>query len=234
MSKVMTQRLQETEQMRNTQWSELLQRHSRAALRRALRLVMGCSVLYLGLFHTPALWWLASPLKIVEPPDRADVIVVFAGGVGESGKAGQGYEERVQYAVTLYQHQYAPRIVFSSGYTFALKETDVMKALAISMGVPETALLVEHEAGNTFENVVFTHHMLQEHGWHKALLVSSPYHMRRALQVWRKQAPEIAVIATPIPVSRFYGNESGVAWRHVQAILHEYIGMLYYWWKGYL
>ena len=44
----------------------------------------------------------------------------------------------------------------------------------------------------------------------------------------------LEVIAAPIPVSQFYGNESGVAWRHVRAILHEYLGILYYWWKGYL
>ncbi len=234
MSRIMADLLAESKQFRTTEWSSLLSRSFRQTRRRLLRLVIGVVVSYGLLFHTPLLWWAAAPLKITQPPQASEAIVVFAGGVGESGRAGQGYEERVQYAVELYNRHYAPRIIFSSGYTFALKETEIMKALAVSMGVPETALLLEREAGNTLENVVFTHRILQARGWRTALLVSSPYHMRRAIGVWRKQAPEVKVIATPIPLSRFYGNESGVTWRHIQAILHEYLGLLYYWWKGYL
>lgn len=234
MSRVITRRLDETELMRSAQWSELLRRHSRTVLRRALGLAVRCSLVYAALFHTPALWWLASPLKVAQPPAQADAIVVFAGGVGESGQAGQGYEERVQHAVALYQQKYAPRIIFSSGHTFTFRETDVMRALAISLGVPDEAIMLEHQAGNTVTNVQFTHGILTQHGWRTALLVSSPYHMQRALRVWRKQAPEVEVIAAPIPFSRFYGNESGVEWRQIQAVLHEYIGLLYYWWKGYL
>ncbi len=234
MDQIMAARLRDSEQLRSAQWPDLLRRYTRATLRRTLRLAIGCGLLYLGLFHTPALWWLASPLKIVESPVPADAIVVFAGGVGESGIAGQGYEERVQHAVELYRQGYAPQIIFSSGHTFAFRETDVMQALAISLGVPHEAIILEHQAGNTVTNVQFTHAILTQHGWRKALLVSSPYHMRRAVRVWRKQAPGITVINSPIPVSRFYGDGHVVQWRHVRAILHEYIGMLYYWWKGYL
>lgn len=234
MDQIMAARLRDSEQLRSAQWPELLRRYTRATLRRTLRLVIGCGLLYLGLFHTPALWWLASPLKIVESPVPADAIVVFAGGVGESGIAGQGYEERVQHAVELYQQGYAPQIIFSSGHTFAFRETDLMQALAISLGVPGKAIILENQAGNTVTNVQFTHDILMQHGWRKALLVSSPYHMRRAVRVWRKQAPEVTVISTPIPVSRFYGGGSTVQLKQIQAIFHEYLGILYYWWKGYL
>ncbi len=37
------------------------------------------------------------------PPVRSDAVVVFAGGVGESGRAGGGYQERVKQAVDLYR-----------------------------------------------------------------------------------------------------------------------------------
>ncbi len=46
---------------------------------------------YLLLYYTPLMWYVASPLKISQIPQKADCIVVFAGGVGESGKAEQGY-----------------------------------------------------------------------------------------------------------------------------------------------
>ncbi|MBN1912900.1 MAG: glycosyltransferase, partial [Candidatus Omnitrophica bacterium] len=69
--------------------------------------------IYLFVFCTPLAWWLANPLVIADRPQKADCIVVFAGGVGESGRAGQGYEERVLYAAELYKKDYAKKILFS-------------------------------------------------------------------------------------------------------------------------
>lgn len=232
MSRIMEQRLAEAGQQQVEQWPQLLRRASHATRRRMLRLAIGVAAVYVLVFHTPLLWWGAAPLKIAQPLAAADAIVVFAGGVGESGIAGQGYEERVQHAAALYQQGYAPRLIFSSGHTFALHETDVMRALALSLGVPAEAIVLEPKAGNTIENVRYTHQILQAQGWTRVLLVSSPYHMRRAVLVWHKQAPDITVISAPIPISRFYGDRSVVQRRHLRAILHEYLGLVWYWWKG--
>jgi len=75
---------------------------------------------------------------------------------------------------------------------------------------------------------------LRSHGCHSVLVVSSPYNMRRVSLVWRKEAPDISATWTPIPYSHFFGNHGPVRLRHVQAIAHEYLGILYYWWKGWL
>ena len=99
---------------------------------------------------------LAEPLKVVESPQPADAIVVFAGGVGESGRAGGGYQERVKQAVDLYRQGFAPHIVFSSGFVFAFHEAEVMRALAIDNGVPADAIMLETHAANTYENVVYS------------------------------------------------------------------------------
>lgn len=232
MSGVMEQRLAETQHLRSTQWPLLLKRYYREGFRRILAITFSVGILYLGIFHTPLVWWAAAPLKISQSPQPADAIVVFAGGVGESGRAGQGYEERVQHAVNLYKQGYATRLIFSSGYTFAIQEADVMKALAVSLGVPESAILLERQAANTFQNVVLTRQILHAHGWKTILLVSSPYHMLRANLVWRKQAPEVRVISTPIPASRFYGAGSYLQSQQLHGLLHECVGLLYYWWKG--
>ena len=122
---------------------------------------------------------------------------MFAGGVGESGKAGGGVQERVGRAVQLYRDGLAPAIVFSSGYVFALREAEVMKAIAVANGVPADAVFLEEAAANTYENVTHSKRILDEHGWTRVLLVSSPYHMRRAVSTWRKVAPEVSVIPTP-------------------------------------
>ncbi|MDP3703693.1 MAG: YdcF family protein, partial [Candidatus Omnitrophota bacterium] len=189
---------------------------------------------YALLFHTPAVWWAAQPLSLKGMPVRADAIVVFAGGVGESGQAGQGYQERVEHAVSLYRQGLAPLLLFSSGYSYTFKEAEVMKALAVSLGVPAEAIILEESAGNTRENVRLSAALLRTKGFDSVLVVSSPYHMRRASLVWRKEAPDIAAIWTPILYSHFFGDRSHVKLRHVQAIAHEYLGILYYWWKGWM
>jgi uncharacterized SAM-binding protein YcdF (DUF218 family) len=179
---------------------------------------------------------------ISEPPKTADCIVVFAGGVGESGKAGQGYEERVQYAVELYKKGYAGNILFSSGYRYIFNEPLVMKALAISLNVPEQAIAMEENAKNTYENVVFSRKELIRYNWRRIIVVSSPYHMRRVSLVFKKSAKDIAAIYAPIRHSLFYSrpvrdNKGRMIYKRIniqqiKAIIHEYLAIVYYWWRG--
>ncbi|MDD5449058.1 MAG: ElyC/SanA/YdcF family protein [Candidatus Omnitrophica bacterium] len=198
---------------------------------------------YLVIFYTPLFWFFSEPLKISQAPQKADAIVVFAGGVGESGQAAQGYEERVEAAVDLYAKGYASHIIFSSGYTYVFKEPLVMKALAVELNVPENAIILEDKAKNTYENVKFTEAILRSNGWKKILLVSSPYHMKRVSLVMNKAAPGLKVIYTPVPKSRFYSHELEVdgkkVWQRVnlgqiKGIIHECLGIIYYFIKGYI
>jgi len=215
-------------------WEERLRRLYATARRRTAEGLIGAAALYLLLFQTPALWWAAAPLQLSAPPQAADAIVVFAGGVGESGKAGGGFQERVAQAVDLYRAGYAPKLIFSSGYVFTLREAEVMKAVAVDNGVPAEAILLEEKAANTHQNVTYTKQLLDQHQWRRILLVSSPYHMRRATSTWHKLAPEVAVTPTPVPQSQFYSHERGASLEQIRGILHEYAALVNYWWKGWV
>ena len=213
-------------------WEESFRRLYRAVRRRTAKIVIGALVAYLALFHSPLIWIIAEPLRMAEPARRADAIVVFAGGVGESGKAGGGYQERVKQAVDLYKAGYATRMIFSSGFVFAFKEAEVMKTLAGSLGVPEEAIITETEAGSTYENVQFVKKILGREGWKGVLLVSSPYHMRRAIWTWGKLAPEVETIAAPVQQSQFYAHGRGASLEQIKGILWEYAAIAAYWWTG--
>ncbi len=161
--------------------------------------------LYLLIFYTNFVWLVARPLQVNAPLSSADAIVVFAGGVGESGKAGGGTEERVQYAVDVFKRGLANRMVLSSGYVYSFPEAQVMRSLAMQQGVPDEAIIVEERSTDTHQNVEYVNGILKSRGWRSALLVSSPYHMRRALMVWHKSAPDVGNRsggATPQPVLR--------------------------------
>ncbi len=135
-------------------------------------------------------------------------------------------------------------MVFSSGYMYAFKEPLVMKVLAVSLGVPEEAIILEDRAKNTYENVKFSKDILAQNNWNKMLLVSSPYHMRRTSLVFNKIAKEIKVRYTPIPKSLFYAHPEKdghgkriwkqINLQQIKGIIHEYLGILYYWWKGWI
>lgn len=220
-------------------WKELFIKIYNKSRKRVLSLTALGIGLYILVFYTPLVWFIADPLKIYQPPQKADCIVVFAGGVGESGRAGQGYEERVKYAVELYKQGFARRIIFSSGYKYVFEEPMVMKALAVSLEVPEQAIILEDKATNTYENVKFTSDILIRHNWKSILLISSPYHMRRASLVFKRVVKDIKVIYTPISNSLFYLRPDGnklkqINLQQIRAIIHEYTGILYYAFKGYI
>jgi uncharacterized SAM-binding protein YcdF (DUF218 family) len=216
-------------------WEERLRRLYRMTRTRTVEIVAGLALAYLLVFQTPLVWWLAEPLRVSAAPTAADAIVVFAGGVGESGRAGGGFQERVTRAIELYRAGHAPRMVFSSGFIFTMREAEVMKAVAVANGVPAEAILLEESASNTHDNVAFTKRILDERGWRRVLLVSSPYHMRRALLTWRRLAPEVTVIPTPVPESQFYDrHERGITLEQIRGLLHEVAAIVQYWWRGWI
>ena len=215
-------------------WEDRLGRLYVVARQRAAELLAGLALAYILVFQTPLVWWAAEPLQVSAAPQAADAIVVFAGGVGESGQAGGGFQERVTQALRLYKAGYASRMVLSSGFVFTLHEAEVMKAVAVANGIPPEAIVLEERAANTYENVAFSAKILEDRGWKRILLVSSPYHMRRATLTWRKVAPGVTVVPTPATESQFYVHGHGASLEQIRGILQEYVALASYWWKGWL
>jgi uncharacterized SAM-binding protein YcdF (DUF218 family) len=142
----------------------------------------------------------------------------------------------VRQAVELYRAGFAPLLVFSSGYVFAFPEAEVMRDLAQSQGIPAAAIILEPRARNTRENILFVGDLLRARGIRSALLVTSPYHTRRALLSWHRLLPDVTVTSTPVPVSRFYAHHpwSGASLEQLKGLLHEYAAIVAYWWRGWL
>jgi uncharacterized SAM-binding protein YcdF (DUF218 family)/glycosyltransferase involved in cell wall biosynthesis len=215
-------------------WEARLRRIYRRARGRLVAAAFALAIVYVVLFRSPVPWQLAEPLHVAAPPAAADAIVVFAGGVGESGQAGGGYQERVKQAVDLYRGGFAPRMIFESGYVFAFREAEIMRDLAVSLGVPPSAIILETTGVNTYEDVLKVRDVLRAGGWRRILLVSSPYNMRRALLVWKKQAPGVDVVPTPVEDTQFYAHDNGASLEQLSGLAHEYAAIAWYWWKGWL
>jgi uncharacterized SAM-binding protein YcdF (DUF218 family)/glycosyltransferase involved in cell wall biosynthesis len=234
MTAMIEERLEATERATERRWEERLLAFYRGSRRRLAVAAGTVLAAYALLFHTPVAWYAAEPLKRVDGAAPADAIVVLAGGVGESGLAGEGYQERVSRAVALYRGAYAPRMVIASGYSYLFREAEIMKTLAESLGVRAEAITLEERGTNTYESIKGVTAILGAHGARSVLLVSSPYHMRRASLTFRKLAPGVRVIHTPVVDSAFYARGRGITLEQIRGIVHEYAAILYYWWRGWI
>jgi uncharacterized SAM-binding protein YcdF (DUF218 family) len=104
---------------------------------------------------------------------------------------------------------YAPLLIFSGGQGAITRrlwneaEADRFARVAVDMGVPPAAILVENRSSNTGENVTFTRRLLAERGLdpHTFILVQKPYMERRSYATFRRQWPEKAVMVTSPRVS---------------------------------
>lgn len=234
MSELIEREAEQKKLDREARWKQNLLSFYRITRRKLVWVGLICILTYLLFFKTPFIWFIARPLKIVDEPQKADTIVVFGGGVGETGSPGKSTIERARYTVELYKQDYAKKIIFSSGYTFRYNDAENMRLFALSMGVPQEDIILEQKANSTYENVKFTKVILDKNGWDTILLVSSPYNMARASLVFRKITDKIKVVYTAVPESQFYDRKIGSRWQQIKAIFHEYLGILYYWWKGYI
>jgi uncharacterized SAM-binding protein YcdF (DUF218 family) len=105
-------------------------------------------------------------------PHASDAIVVISGDE-QMARFGEG--------VNLYKQGFGRYLVFSgAAFDNGTSNADVMRELAIERGVPQSAILEEPQGEDTWGNAVYTRQVLEEHGLQSAILVTSPYHLRRA------------------------------------------------------
>ncbi len=234
MKRLIRGKLEEKAKTREMNWQEALVKFYRVSRRKVAASIVAALVAYGLVFYTPLLWVLAEPLKIVQRPMKADLIVVLAGGIGESGEPGEEYREKVKRGVDLYNQGYADTILLSSGATYVFNEAHVMKALAVSLGVPDAAIKLDERAGGNYLRLLNARKVMDENGWSRMLLVTSHYNGARSRLVAQKNFPGVAVVVTPAIEGAFFGNRGHVAWKHIRAIGHECLAIIYYWWKGFI
>jgi uncharacterized SAM-binding protein YcdF (DUF218 family) len=118
-------------------------------------------------------------LDIEDPLVPADAIVALSGDTGA----------RMQTAVDLWKRGYAPVIIFAgaSEDPNSVASGVLMKREAVARGVPDAAILVEPSSSTTQENARLVARLMQDNGLSSAILVTSPYHQRRAASLFAKE-----------------------------------------------
>ena len=128
---------------------------------------------------------------------KADAIVLLGGGMNAATNVYPhpnlcAAADRVWHAARLYKARKAPLIV-PSGTGADLCEVPFL----VDLGVPREAIHAEAESRNTEENAKFVANLLKDRDHPKVLLVTSAWHMRRALLMYRRYAPDFEIVPAP-------------------------------------
>jgi len=120
-------------------------------------------------------------LTVDDGPVKADVIVVLGGG-----------HERPERAAELFKAHDAGMVIISGqGDTFT------NRIILLRDGVPTNVIQMEPNSRTTHENAVFTIQILRAQHVHSAIIVTSWYHSRRALNCFEHYGPEIKFYSRP-------------------------------------
>ena len=191
---------------------------SKKALVVALILAAGIFI-----FHSWILSQIGSFLVIEKPLEKADVLIVLSGGEGE----------RVDKAVKLYQDTVAPVLLMSGGGNFYGKnEADYMAEYALNHGVPSFNILLDREATSTYTNSTRALPIIQSHMFKRAIIVTSKYHTRRSLSIFKKVFRKASVDLQIVGCDD--GIDYGSWWKNhdmAEAVLIEWAKTFIYWLK---
>jgi uncharacterized SAM-binding protein YcdF (DUF218 family) len=193
-----------------------------------------------------------------DPLPQADAIVVLGGAIKPQypprpwvDVTEQG--DRVLHGAMLYLDNKAPLLIFSGGrITWGQgqdrSEAEDMAEIAIALGVPKNAIIIEPDSLNTYQNAVNVQAILQERSLQRVLLVTSALHMPRSLAIFKHlgidaiAAPtDFHIVTDPLDVAQntWQGKLLSVIpdsenLYYFTRALKEYIGIGVYWLRGWL
>jgi uncharacterized SAM-binding protein YcdF (DUF218 family) len=194
-------------------------------------LVMLCVIA--GLAFTPLADVLSVAISVSTRLEPADAIVVLgAAGVRRDGTLSDSSLRRAMRGIDLYRRGLASTLVFTgprnlSGYA----EGEVRATLAMDLGVPRTAILVDTTARTTQEEGHRVAALLAPRAMRRILLVSDAEGMRRATGVFERVGFDVlpAPTAEPMVSERTPGARLVVA----RLVATELVALAYYHLAGY-
>ncbi len=146
-----------------------------------MRRMLVVAVLFLAvvaaLWRAPLLQAMGNFLVISEAPRPTDAIIAI-GGDGH---------ERIETAINLLRDGYGRWLIVSGGpYGRGLNSAFAMRDQALGDGMAPEHILVDETAESTLDNAVGSMKLMKSRGLHTAILLTSPYHTRRAIVIFSR------------------------------------------------
>lgn len=201
----------------------------------ALRGLAAYGLAALLVLYTPLAELMVAPLRIPSVEMPAEAIVVLTAWASPTGVLNEPALRRVHKAARLFRQGLAPVLIISGGgdpESEGHRTAEFMARFAEELGVPAAAVILEQNSRNTFESAVNVSARCRALRIHTVFLVTDAIHMRRASGAFAHQG------VTVLPASADPWNQMwetpGIRMEKFWAAVHEYAGLLYYRWKGWL
>jgi uncharacterized SAM-binding protein YcdF (DUF218 family) len=111
----------------------------------------------------------------------SDVIIVLGAALDRSGAPGPALRLRLEAAASAFHAGRASLVIVTGA-----GESTPMKQSLMALGLPPTSILVEPNATSTQENALECAALMRTHQLTHALIVTQPFHMRRALRCFTR------------------------------------------------
>lgn len=163
-------------------------------------------------------------LKAEQAADMdADCILVLGAGVRDDGTPSHMLEDRLKTGGTLYECGASTRLLMSGDHGRTdYNEVGVMKAYAVSWGVPDTDVFMDHAGFSTYESLYRARDIF---GAEKILIVSQGYHLYRALYIAEQLGLEAYGIAADL---RTYAGQPVREVREIAARMKDALWCTFY------
>jgi uncharacterized SAM-binding protein YcdF (DUF218 family) len=219
-----------------------------SARRGARWAALGCLAALLAIGVAPAGALVIAPLENRFPAPPRDLppptgVVVLGGAIDDEVSRARGQTtfaegaERLTEAAILARRYPSARIVYTGGSNSLLgrpsSEAEDARALLVAMGVDPQRITLETRSRNTDENARFTAALVHPESGQTWLLVTSAYHMPRAMGLFRKAG--FAAVAYPVDYCTVGGRAD---WRPEANLprgleifdlaMHEWVGLIAY------
>jgi len=178
---------------------------------------------------------LYKPLEEAYPvPSKpeGDAIVILGGGAYNTGILKEDSTKRLLTGFVLHKQTNLPIILSGGASIGVLPEAEIMKGLLLTLGVDKSKIYTDVNSRDTEENAQEVKKLCERLGCKRVVLVTSAYHMRRAVLSFQKAGLEVVPYPTDFKRDMRYNLYSLLPKMGVFAdsykALREYIGLVWY------
>lgn len=191
--------------------------------------------------------WTLAPLetRFHRPPvpSRVDGIILLGGAIRMEASAAHGTVElndqagRITTTLALARRYPEARVLVSGGIAAIIPrgfaEADLTRSILVEDGLDERRIMIEPRSRNTYENAVFSKELARPKEGQTWLLVTSAFHMPRAVGCFRRAGWDVI----PFPTDYHLARRAGVDLLSLDMVgqlqlvtlaVHEWIGLVAY------
>ena len=129
-------------------------------------------------------------LQIIPRRRDFDYVIIHGAGLLNGGRISKLLSQRLDKAIDVYRKDPTPPILIPSGGKGSdevISEAEAMKQYLIEKGTPADMIIKEDQSATAFENLENAKAIIDaREGSQYTVLVTSNYHVYRALRYWRK------------------------------------------------